>query len=287
MVAGLSSEFHRIDAHHHFWRVSRGDYYWMPADGPLSRDYLPKDMVDINQHAGITGTVLVQAAPTEGESEYLLGLADAVGSDQILGVVGWVDLEKHDDVAVERFANHPKFVGVRPMIQDISDDDWICRPAVIASLARLAALGLTFDLLCRPQHLSHAVRALERVPDLKVVVDHLAKPDYSRVEEVWQDNLTKLAERPNTYCKLAGLVSEVGPGWSIDDFRAHVEIVIELFGPDRIMIGTDWPVHLVVAKHSEVVNLIDLLISNQSEKDRRRMWSGTAVDVYGLKTLDE
>jgi L-fuconolactonase len=273
----------RVDAHQHFWRICRGDYFWMPGSGPLARDYLPSDLAGLNEAAGICGTVLVQAAPTVAETEYLLGLADADGPVDILGVVGWADLTAPDLGSFEKLARHPKLVGVRPMIQDIAADDWVIQPAVLDGLSRISGLGLTFDLLCHPRHLRYALQALEHVPQLPVVVDHLAKPHYDAVDSEWRAHMAALAARPDTYCKLAGLVTEVGPGWTADQFVRHVEVILELFGPRRIMIGTDWPVLLSAAGHHDVVALADRLISQLPAEDQQWMWRRAAKEFYGLQ----
>lgn len=283
MVTDGGSAHLRIDAHQHFWRVSRGDYSWMPSSGSLASDFLPSDLVVLNRKAQIDGTVLIQAAPTLRETEYMLGLADADGPVSILGVVGWVDLDSTDTEALEHFAKHPKFVGVRPMIQDIADEEWILRPRVIDNLRLLTSMGLTLDLLCRTRHLQNALQALIQVPELKVVVDHLAKPDYRHVDVVWLDLVGQLAKRPNTYCKLAGLVSEVDPGWTASLFKNHFNHIVDLFHADRVMIGTDWPVHTTVATHLEVVELANNLIADLDEGEQRRMWSGSAIEFYGLR----
>jgi L-fuconolactonase len=274
----------RVDAHQHFWRVCRGDYFWMPDSGPLARDYLPRDLAGLNEAAGICGTVLVQAAPTVAETEYLLGLADADGPVDILGVVGWADLAGPDLGEFEKLASHPKLVGVRPMIQDIAADDWVIQPAVLDGLSRLPSLGLTFDLLCHPRHLRYAIQALEQVPQLPVVVDHLAKPRNDAVDSEWRAHMADLAARPGTYCKLAGLVTEVGRGWTAGQFAGHVEAILELFGPRRIMIGTDWPVLLTAAEHRDVVALSDRLISQLPAEDQVWMWRGAAKEFYRLDT---
>jgi len=279
-VVTASASLLRIDAHQHFWRASRADYPWMPADGPLTKDYLPEDLRALNAAARIAGSVLVQASPTVNETEYLLGMAEA--APEILGVVGWCDLEDRSSADLERLAGNPKLVGIRPMIQDIEDDAWITRDAVIRGLKHSASLGLTFDLLCYPRHLGYAFDVLREIPELPVVINHLAKPDYSHIDEDWVTGMAALAELPNTYSKIAGLVSEAGPGWRSVDFHRHLDTVYELFGPSRLMIGTDWPVSRVVASHEDVVALYDTLISELSVAEKSDLWAGTANRFYGL-----
>jgi L-fuconolactonase len=273
-------KLNRIDAHQHFWRVSRADYPWMPSEGPLRKDYLPIDLRNSSLQAGVIGSVLVQAAPTVNETEYLLGMADT--SSEILGVVGWFDLEDSSFENLARLAANPKLVGVRPMIQDIEDDAWIAKRGVIDGLKQVASFGLTFDLLCHPRHLSYAIPVFEKIPELRVVIDHMAKPDYTHVETTWLEGMTELASFPNVYCKVAGLVTEVGAQWKPSDFSKHLEIVFGLFGANRLMFGTDWPVLNTVASYDDVIELYDSMITEFSDTDKMEIWSGSASRFYGL-----
>ncbi len=269
-----------IDAHQHVWRLDRGDYPWMPDAGPLHRDYLPEDYAPLAAAAGIFSSVLVQAAPTVAETEYMLAIAE--DNPDIVGVVGWVDLAGSPVADLERLASHPKLIGVRPMIQDLADDARIARPAVLDGLKRLAEFDLSFDLLCYPRHLPYAVEALGKVPELRVVVDHLAKPDYSSVDPAWRAGMTALAALPNMHCKIAGLVTEVGRSWPQADFSRHFDVVYGLFGARRLMIGTDWPVLNTVASFAEVVRHYEALIAALSTAERAEMWAGTAKRFYRL-----
>ncbi|WP_341953623.1 amidohydrolase family protein [Salinibacterium sp. TMP30] len=271
-----------IDSHFHYWRVSRGDYPWMPKDGPLRRDHLPAELRKLSAETGVVGNILVQAAPTVNETEYLLGIADA--SPEVLGVVGWVDMEDGSFSDLQRFTDNEKFVGIRPMIQDIDDDAWITRPSVFSSLKELARVGLSFDLLCNPRHLEYAVPVLKRVPELRVVVDHLAKPDYRNLDDDWRKWMGRLAAMPNVACKVAGLVSEAGTSWRNADFTSHIDVVLDQFGPDRLMIGTDWPVLNGVASYTEVVELYEQIFQGLSPSEKAAIWSKTAVRSYGLVT---
>jgi L-fuconolactonase len=268
----------RIDAHQHFWRVARGDYRWMPDRGPLRRDYLPADLWPLTEAAGIEGSIAVQAAQTVAETDWLLGLDDPA----ILGVVGWCPLDDPADGTIERLAAVPRCVGVRPMLQDLPEDDWIARRVARRELERVAAGGLVFELLAHPRHLPHALRAFEPIADLVVVVDHLAKPDYRGELGRWADDMRTLAARPRTYCKLSGLVTEVGPGWSADDFRRHADVVLDAFGPDRVMFGSDWPVCVDAASYAEVVELAERLTAHLDARERAAIFGGAAAAVYGV-----
>lgn len=277
----VSEEPWKVDSHQHFWDPARGDYPWMPPSGPLVRSFLPRDLRLHNEAAGIAGSVVVQAAPTLAETEWLLDLAE-VEDTAVFGVVGWVDLEA-DDVAgqLDRIMR-PRLVGVRPMVQDLPEDDWIVRPAVIRGLQVLAERGLVLDLLARPRHLAPACRALEQVPDLMVVVNHLAKPDYSAVQPFWAEHMSALAQRERTAVKVSGLVTEVSGPWRPEHFRQHVDRVLDAFGPGRILLGTDWPVLEVVATHAQVCRLLDELIAQLSASELRSVWRDNCLRMYGM-----
>ena len=275
----------RIDAHQHYWKVDRGDYHWMPPPGPnaapLRRDYLPGDLRPLNAAAGIDGTIAVQAAQTVAETNWLLGLA-AEPDSGILGVVGWAPLDAPDDRALARLAADPLCVGIRPMLHDLAEDDWIARSVPAARLADVAALDLVFDVLAFPRHLPHVLRALEPVDDLVVVVDHLAKPAYRDAPGDWARDMRALAARPRTFCKLSGLVTEIGEDWSVDDFRRHADLVLEVFGPGRVLFGSDWPVCLLAASHAQVVGLAGELLADLDPPATAAVMGGTAASVYGI-----
>jgi len=225
--------------------------------------------------------VAIQAAPTVAETEWLLRLAQDDHSG-ILGVVGWVDLEA-DDVhdQLDRITS-PHLVGVRPMVQDLPDDEWIARPAVVRGLRALEARGLVFELLARPQHLPAASRSLAQVPDLAVVVDHLAKPDYGLLDRGWVRDVSALAAREGTWMKVSGLVTEVEADWGPDRFRSHVDVVLEAFGSDRVLLGTDWPVLTLSATYREVCHLLDELVGTLSQPEQHRVWRGNCLALYGI-----
>jgi L-fuconolactonase len=273
----------RIDAHQHYWRIARGDYHWMPADGPLHQDWVPSDLAPLNAAAGIDATVVVQAAQTVAETEFLLDLADRP-ENSIMAVVGWVDLDSDDALQdLERLSAHPKFRAIRPMLQDLNDPAWILRPRVQRNLSRLTDFGLVYELCTYPGHLPYAWEVLAEVPDLPVIIDHLSKPVYSSPPpEFWRTWISRFARRDNTAIKISGMVTEVGPGWTPDIFRPNVEVAIEAFGPDRIIFGSDWPVCLQAADHAGVVGLATDLVSGLSPSEQESFWSTTARSYYGL-----
>ncbi len=273
----------RIDAHHHFWRVARGDYHWMPTSGPLHRDHLPADLQPHLRTAHIDGTVLVQAAQTVAETDFLRKLADEPDSP-VLGIVGWAPLDSPDAPnTLDRLATDERVVAIRPMLQDLADADWVTRPTVVENLRRLPALGLAFEVLSYPQHLPYALAAIDQVPDLAVVIDHLSKPTYRpQPTDGWRHWMAEFARRPQVHCKLSGMVTEVTGDWSADDFRAHADLVLDLFGAERVMFGSDWPVCLQAASYGEVVGLAEDLLADLSDHERAHVWGATAARFYGL-----
>jgi L-fuconolactonase len=252
-----------IDSHHHLWKVSRGDYHWMtPQMTVLARDYLIEDLQPLLRKSSVGRTVLVQAAQTEAETDFLLDLAS--GSDFIAGVTGWLDLaDPGFPQRLARYRLHPKFIAVRPMLQDISDDAWILRPVVLKNLSHLAELRFPFEFLTYPRHLPHVVRALEETPGLHAVVDHLSKPPIASGEiEPWASLISRVADFPNVHCKLSGMVTEADHArWCPDSLAPYVHHVIDIFGVDRLMFGSDWPVCRLAAEYGEVVNALRTILN--------------------------
>lgn len=233
----------QIDSHQHFWRLERADYGWLTPDlTPLWRDYGPQDLAPYLERHGITGTVLVQAAPTVGETEFLLALA--AETPFVRAVVGWVDFEATTAPAdIDRLASHAKLRAFRPMIQDIPDPEWMLRATVGPAAARLEYLGLGFDALVKPHHLEPLRRFLALYPDLAIVVDHGAKPDIARGQyDDWARDLSEIAADTRVYCKLSGLVTEAARDWREEDLTRYFDLLLEEFGPSRLMWGSDWPV---------------------------------------------
>ncbi|MDE2446905.1 MAG: amidohydrolase family protein [Alphaproteobacteria bacterium] len=233
-----------VDAHHHFWNPARGDYGWMSGAGleHLRRPILPKDFAPHLKAQGIDKTVLVQAAPTVAETEYLLGIADT--TDHVAKVVGWVNFENRADVKhLERLVKHPKFAGVRPMIQDLPDPEWMHRTDVQWAFDAMIDLDLTFDALGFPQHLEHFLRLFQRYPTLRCVVDHGMKPRIRNGEfESWAKGMTLIARETKAYCKVSGLATEASVGWRTETLLPYIRHIIDVFGPARVMFGSDWPV---------------------------------------------
>lgn len=272
-----------VDAHQHLWRTGRGDYGWIPeGDAVLDRDYLPSDLSTVARAAGVTQTVLVQAAPTTAETEYMLGLAD--GSDLIAGVVGWIDFE--DPGArrtLDRFARHPKFLGVRPMVQDIADPDWVVSPDIDWAFDAVEEMDLTFDALGLPIHGSRFLARLTRHPDLRVVLDHGLKPQIADGGfDDWAPMMQDLADNTSACCKLSGLITEAGADVTAETLRPYSDHILTAFGPDRVMWGSDWPVSRLRMEYGDWLGMAQRLCAGLSERDRAKVFADTARKAYRL-----
>jgi L-fuconolactonase len=274
----------RIDAHQHFWRRDRGDYDWLtPELAPLWRDFLPDDLAPLLARHGIEGTVLVQAAPTEAETAFMLLLARS--HRFIRGVVGWTDLAAADAPArIAALAADPLLVGLRPMLQDLPDDDAILAPAVQPALAAMASHGLALDALIRPRHLPRLLKVRDRHPDLKIVIDHAAKPDIAGGDLAgWARDLAAVAADGLAHCKLSGLVTEAAADWQPADLKPVAETVICAFGPRRVMWGSDWPVLNLAGSYDQWVAASDWLLAGLDAAGQAQVRGGTAARFYGLE----
>lgn len=278
----------KIDSHQHLWQPKRGDYDWMPQDNEiLNRKYDPSDLQPALEKTGIDGTVLVQAAATVCETEYMLGLADA--TTFIKGVVGWINFEDESDLhQLKRLALHPKFLGVRPMIQDIADINWMLRDDIQWAFQAVIDLDLTFDALGLPQHLDNFHTLIKRYPDMRVVYDHCMKPQIraQRAGEdaytAWADKIARLADDTSGCCKLSGLITEADVGWSVEDLRPFTDHVLQSFGASRVMWGSDWPVCRLETEYENWFDIARQLTSELSEQERSQVFGGTAARFYRL-----
>lgn len=273
-----------IDSHQHFWQVGRFDYPWMSSDlGVLYRDYLPQDLVPTLQRNGVEQTVLVQASNSVAESRWLLELADA--NTFIAGVVGWVDLTSADiDAQLDELCAHPKFKGVRHLVESEPNDAWLVQPSVLPGLQKLAARGCSYDLLVHTRHLRYVPEVVESCPELEFVVDHMAKPPIARNEiHEWAAALRPVASYPNIHCKLSGLVTEANwTSWRVDDLRPYVDEALKLFGADRMMFGSDYPVCLLASSYDRVLESFQELLQDLSAVDRDKIFSRNAQRFYRL-----
>lgn len=276
-----------IDAHQHFWRIARGDYGWMTDQvAPIRRDILPADLEPLARTAGVTGTVLVQAAPTLDETQFLLALADR--SPLIRGVVGWIDLTGDVAAQLSRIA-HPALRGIRPMLQDIDDTRWILQDGVIDALRQVAGAGLRLDALITPFHLPVIEELAGRVPSLPIVIDHCAKPVFDGTDPGpdWRRGINALATHPQVFCKLSGLANEFGPGWSADTLRPVFDHVLQAFGPERLMWGSDWPVLELAGTYADWLQVAQTLCADLSDADRAQVFGQTAIRFYDLDAKEQ
>jgi L-fuconolactonase len=274
-----------IDAHFHSWQLARNDYGWLtPAMGRIYRDVDVPHWMNEARACGVQAGVLVQAAPTEAETQHLLQLADA--HTEVLGVVGWVDLCAADAVQrIDKLAQGPKLKGLRPMLQDIAQADWILQAAVQPGLQRMAELGLVLDALVKPVHLPHVLTLAARHPTLPIVIDHGAKPDIAAgVHAAWQpwaDLLERLAQCPNVVCKLSGLLTEAGPDPASDAARTWAHHVLATFGPQRVLWGSDWPVLELAASYADWWQECQAIVATDALV-RAAVFGGNAQRVYRL-----
>jgi L-fuconolactonase len=276
-----------VDAHHHVWDLAVRDPAWLkdPRLAPIHRTFTTADLRPLATAAGVRATVLVQTLALAEETDELLALAD--GDDLVAGVVGWVDLgapDVADRVAALLDGPHGAALrGVRHLVQDEPDDDWLARPDVLRGLRAVGEAGLVYDLLTFPRQLPAAVRAVSATPGLVFVLDHCSKPPIaSGALEPWAGELRALARLPNVVCKLSGLVTEAAPDWTVADLRPYAEVVLDAFGPARLMVGSDWPVCLLAAGYDTVVATALGLIGSLSPAERAEVTTGTATRVYQL-----
>jgi L-fuconolactonase len=272
-----------IDAHFHSWQLARADYGWLtPALAPIYRDVNVPDWQIQAEAVGVTGGLLVQAAPTEAETWHLLALADQHPS--VLGVVGWVDWLAPDAAQrIQALARHPKLKGLRPMLQDIPDPDWILQPALQPLLALMADLGLVFDALVKPVHLPRLLILAERHPSLSIVIDHAAKPDIAASEwQPWADHMQALATHTSAMCKLSGMVTEAGANPAPQVCRPWADHVLHCFGPSRVLWGSDWPVLELAGSYASWWQACQEFTQHLTLAERAAVFGGNALRVYRL-----
>ena len=275
----------RIDAHQHFWNYSAAEYPWIGAGlERLARDYLPSDLEPLLAAKQIDGSVAVQARQSVEESLWLLALAKA--HPLVKGVIGWVDLRSDrvgDDLRV--LAANPTFVGVRHVVQDEPDPRFVLGEGFIRGLRQLRQHGLSYDLLLYPSQLPAAIELVGLLPEQPFVVDHLAKPRIATGEIAdWERDIRAIARHDNVCCKVSGMVTEaVRRGWKRDDFTPYLDVVLEAFGPERLMFGSDWPVCLLAGEYADVAAIPRDYFSRLSATEQRMIWGDTAAGFYGLK----
>ena len=272
-----------IDSHHHIWTLARGDYDWLTPDlAAIYRDFGPQDLHPLMSAAGVDRTVLIQAAPTIAETAFLLEVAAT--SAFVAGVVGWVDFEAADAAdRIARLAEDPNLLGLRPMIQDMADDAWMLRPAIAPAIRAMISAGLTFDALVKPRHLPNLLRFAALYPGLDIVIDHAAKPDIAGGDIAgWARDIRVIAAETRTPCKLSGLMTEAAPGSGAEDLRPVVDILVEAFGADRLMWGSDWPVLNLNGRYDLWREAALSLTAGLSAWEREAIFGGSAAAFYGI-----
>ncbi|MFD5088548.1 amidohydrolase family protein [Kitasatospora sp. NPDC058406] len=276
-----------VDAHHHLWDLTVRDQEWITGEAlaPIRRNFSLADLHPLVRRSGVTATVLVQTVCVPQETPEMLALAAA--DDLVVGVVGWTDLTNPgiaDTIArMRELPGGRKLVGLRHQVQSEPDPGWLLRPDVLRGLATVADFGLAYDLLVLPHQLPAATELATRLPELSLVLDHLAKPPAATGEtEPWATAIRALASRPNTLCKLSGLVTEADwQHWALADLRPYADTVLTAFGPERLMFGSDWPVCTLAASYDEVVNTAQDLTADLSGAERHAVFAGTAAAAYG------
>ena len=273
-----------VDAHQHFWDLDRFSYGWMSPDDPiLYRNYLPQDLKPFMDAAAVDACVFVQATQDVAEARWVLGLAQQ--HPFIAGVVGWVDLAAPDvGTVLDDLQRNPRFKGVRHLVQDERDDQWMLRADVNQGIGELVQRDLAYDILIFPRHLPYVPAFLERHPDGRFVIDHLAKPPIKRGEiKGWAEDMARVAAFSNVYAKLSGMVTEADTEhWSPDDLRPYVATMLELFGPKRLMFGSDWPVCRLAAEYVEVKDALLTALNPIDANDLAWIMGGTATEFYKL-----
>jgi L-fuconolactonase len=274
----------KIDSHQHYWRYNEKEFGWIGEEmQTIRRDFLPEDLKKELDHAGFDGSVAVQARQNLDETAWLLDLASKYSF--IKGVVGWVDLCSSDlPRQLEQFGSHSKLKGVRHVIHDEPDIDFMLRPAFLKGIGQLRSYKLTYDILIFPKHLANTLEFVKQFPDQVFVLDHIAKPDIKNgIIQPWKAQIVELARFPNVYCKLSGMVTEASwKTWKQADFKPYLETVFESFGTDRVMIGSDWPVCQVAGSYKEVMGIVGDFIQTLSDSEKQRVLGQNAQKAYHL-----
>jgi L-fuconolactonase len=279
----------RLDSHQHFWHYDPAQHVWMTnAMGTLRRDYLPDEFAPLLRASGFEGSIAVQARQVFEETTFLLDLAEH--HPLIKGVVGWFDLCSAELPAqLERFSTHPKLVAARHVLHDEPDDQYMLRPEFRHGMALLGEHELAYDLLLFPRHLPAAVMLVDEFEDQLFVLDHIAKPAIrDGLLAPWKHDLERLAERPNVFCKLSGMVTEAKwSEWRPADFRPYLDVVLEAFGPERLMIGSDWPVCTLAGDYASTMGLVLDYVSALSQDARAGILGGNCARFYGIRATRE
>jgi len=274
----------KIDSHQHFWIFNQSEYDWIDDSMiNIRRDFLPGHLATEHGKLGFDGSITVQARQSLEETEWLLHLAES--NPIIKGVVGWVDLQSVDVYSqLEKYSKHTRFVGVRHVVQDEAYDDFILKENFNRGISYLEEFKLTYDILVFPKQLPYAVRFVEKHPDLTFVLDHIAKPFIKKgLLSPWKEDIQRISLFPNVFCKVSGMVTEADwHNWKPDDFKPYLDVIVNSFGTDRVMIGSDWPVCLVAGEYSKVMNIVLDYISGFSEEDKSKISGINCIKAYRI-----
>lgn len=277
-----------VDAHHHFWVPGRYDYYWMagPELNPIRRPFGPDELRPLLSAAGVDFTVLVQTVPSVAETREFMDIA--ANTPFVAGVVGWVDLtDPHVGETLAELRAQPNgnmLVGIRHMVHDEADPAWLLRPEVQRGLAAVRDAGLAYDLLVRPRELPAALATALAFPDMRLVIDHIAKPPIaSGAIDDWADQMEPFRPLTHVSCKLSGMITEANwTGWTPDDLKPYVTRAVDIFGPDRVLFGSDWPVCLLAGEYGAVKSALEAALPPLSAEERAKVFGGNAIRFYGL-----
>jgi len=276
----------KIDSHQHFWNIHKTDYPWLvPAYGPIYAPFYPRDLEPQLKEAGVDKTVLVQSMDSFEDTVSMLTQAEDY--DWIGAVVGWVPLLDHSSEvkALDRYSKNPKFRGIRHLIHEEKDPDWVVQPAVIEGLRILADYNMSFDVVAVfPNHLKHIPTLAEKVPNLTLIIDHLAKPPIKDKQMgAWADQISIAAQYPNVYAKVSGLNTAADwSNWSAADLKPYIDYAIEKFGADRLMFGSDWPVAILAGDYAKVWAETNKALAGRSHVETEAILGGTAAKAYRL-----
>ncbi|MEM8736034.1 MAG: amidohydrolase family protein [Planctomycetota bacterium] len=275
----------RIDTHQHFWKINDTDYPWITEQlSVIRRDFLPDDLAPLLKTCNLDASIAVQARQSAEETSWLLSLADT--NQAICGVVGWVPLaEKQGEPYLEQFADHPKLLGVRHVVQDEPDDQFILGTDFNEGVARLKQYDLVYDILIFAKHLQPTIEFVDRHPDQPMVLDHIAKPTITpgQFDEEWKKGMLELGKRPNVYCKLSGMATEVrAEEWDESLLEPYFDIALESFGAKRLVYGSDWPVCLLMTEYQRWYETVERYLSKLTEAEQKAIWSDNAKQAYKM-----
>lgn len=275
----------KIDSHQHFWEYTPAEYGWISEQhAAIKRDFLPSDLDPLLETNGIDACIAVQARQSIEETRWLLEIADS--NLKVKGVVGWLPLCTSELISsLDQFSNNPRLVGVRHVIHDEKDDDFILRKDFNRGIQELGLRNLVYDILIFEKHLPQTIEFVDQHPNLQFVVDHIAKPRISTdaFDTSWQKNIVELGKRENVACKVSGMVTEVvDPQWNSDLLEPYIQTVIKAFGPSRLLAGSDWPVCLLRAEYTLWYRTLCLAIKSLSEDEQSDILGETATRIYKL-----